>query len=136
MSNDQLCWTVLPVLQCSSTQMGQPAKDVHDCYSHAQPGLLIHQTCLLNIHSPLRISHSTDSLIITHSLSRCHALSLFGSRSFIPTRNHSASCPGPCPDLSAFVPYILLLTYLASSLCPTSSSIPSVLITYSPCFIH
>lgn len=84
----------------------------------------------------LRILHSMDSSIIIHLLSRHCALSSPGSCSFILTCNQSASCPGPHPDLIAFVPYIPLLVYLASSLCPTSSPIPSMLITYLPCFIH
>lgn len=71
----------------------------------------------------------------THpSFPRHSALLLSGPRPFIPTPDRSASCSGPCSDLMAFCTILLSLVTSHSPLHPTSLFIPSVLITYPPCF--
>lgn len=81
--------------------------------------------------TPLLESHPQQ----THPLFPRHsALSSSGPRSFILTPDHSTSWSSPCPDLMAFRTVLLSLVTSHSPLRPTSSFIPSILITYPPCF--
>lgn len=99
-----------------------------NCYSHANPGL---SSC--RMFAPLLESCPQH----THpSFPRRSALSLSGPCPLILTPDCSTSCSGPCSDLMAFHTVLPSLVTLHSPLRPTSLFIPSVLITYPPCFKH